>query len=98
MYPLGQGEVLFTDLLFLTKQWEYPPISYGHMNLTAQCVSDDPTGMCPAEMSYDFASPEVVVKHLGYIRVVYSVSTGAVRNSNIRTEAVRGPYDDFQNS
>ena len=39
------------------------------------CVSDDPTGMSPAEMPYDFASPEIVVTYLGYMRVVYSVST-----------------------
>ena len=33
------------------------------------CITDNPIGMCPAEMPVDFASPEIVVTYLGYMQV-----------------------------
>ena len=53
-------------------------------------------------MSYDFASPEIVViyrLHAGCLQGFFvSTVCGSVWASNNRTESVRDPHDDFQNS
>ena len=53
-------------------------------------------------MPYDFASPEIVVIYRPYAGGLqgFFVSTicGSVWASNTRTEPVRDPHDDFQNS
>ena len=70
--------------------------AYGH------CVSENSTGICPAGMPYDIASPEIVViyrLHAGGLQGFF-VSTVclSVWASNTRTERVRDLHDDFQNS
>ena len=53
-------------------------------------------------MPYDFTCPEIVViyrLHAGDLQGFFvSTVCGSVWTSNARTELVRGPYDDFQNS
>ena len=59
-------------------------------------------GICPVGMPCDFAFPEIVViyrLHEGGLQgFIISTVCGSVWASNTRTEPVRDPHDDFQNS
>ena len=74
----------------------WPHEAYGH------CVSGDSTGICPAGMQYDFVSYEIVViyrLHAGILQGFFvSTICESVWATNTRTEPVRDPHDDFQNS
>ena len=47
-----------------------------------RCVSEDSTGICPAEMPYDFASSDIVV--------IYRLHAGGLQSFFV--SAVCGPY------
>ena len=79
-----------------------PTVSDGHMKLPAIASQRDSTGICPEGMPYDFVSPEIVLiyrLHAGGLQGFFvSTVCGSVWPSKTRTEPVRDPHDDFQNS